>query len=745
MMLVSGLQAQPVSEQEALQKAQRFLQEKNIASSVKTVRTRSSAQGNPYKHLYLFNAENNGGFVIVAGDSRAREILAYSDQGHLDYSQMPDNMKWWLSTYDESIASIPADYTPAKTRAGASAKADVAPMMSFSWSQIAPYNKYCPQGCLAGCVPLAMAQMMVYHKYPTNLPALDAYTDANGINLPALPANYMDYNDLSGDNPALLVRYCGQAIKADYSAKATGARSGSIPSVLYRFFGYDQGVHNVYRNAYNSEAWDDVLYNELSSGRPFILSGQVNNDLNNGHTFICHGYSQGYYAVNWGWGGSQNGYFAMHALTTTSGDYSTDLAACIGIQPSAGGTANYPAFSLLAMESASGYQVTRTSSSYGFNGVNFYWRVRNSLLEKADYELGLAIIKPDGNVSLLWKYDAMSFDATFNANSTSTVNIGSEYGNGTYKITLIYKKPSDSSWQYCQGSLWRYVEAVINGNTMTFTNYPTYDAPYPTGTYPPYYPVDPVDPQDPDPQDIDWPSANASIDYPVMKTSYEEGVQIQAGVDWTTLTGLVNTKLGISATDFTKYFWADCYTDEDEEVPAEDASLVIPHAYNYNWAGDYGMNMYPMLTFNLGDDYYGNGGNVPETGDTDPDYDDDLVIVFCPKIEGATGPVISFQIPEAYADYLVEDETSPLNFTRWVRFVAKWDAQGKVAAPYRYVWLKLPLEISWNGSPDGISTVRADKADGYYYNLNGQRIDRQGAASLRKGIYIHNGKKVMIK
>ena len=234
----------------------------------------SSAQENPYKHIYLFNVEDNGGFVIVAGDSRAREILAYSDKGHLDYSQMPDNMKWWLSTYDESIASIPADYTPAKTRAGESNKPDIAPMMSYSWSQEAPYNYYFPQGCLAGCVPLAMAQMMAYHKYPTNLPAVEGYTDNNSNKFDALPANYMDYNDLSGYNPALLVRYCGQALKANYSATGTSTNTSQIPSLLYNLFGYDQGVHNVFRNAYNAVAWDDLLYNELSNGRPFILSGQ---------------------------------------------------------------------------------------------------------------------------------------------------------------------------------------------------------------------------------------------------------------------------------------------------------------------------------------------------------------------------------------------------------------------------------------------------------------------------------------
>ena len=166
MMLVVGLSAQPISEQEALQKAQRFLKGKSMVSLDKAANTRGSVNVKPFKHLYLFNAEDNGGFVIVAGDSRAREILGYADEGHLDYSQMPENMKWWLNFYDESIASIPADVTVAETRAADDSKPAVKPMMSYSWNQMSPYNYYCPQGCLSGCIPTAMAQMLVFHGYP---------------------------------------------------------------------------------------------------------------------------------------------------------------------------------------------------------------------------------------------------------------------------------------------------------------------------------------------------------------------------------------------------------------------------------------------------------------------------------------------------------------------------------------------------------------------------------------------------
>ena len=745
MMLVVGLSAQPISEQEALQKAQRFLKGKCVVSLDEAANTRSSVKERPYKHLYLFNANDNGGFVIVAGDSRAREILGYADEGHLDYSQMPENMKWWLSFYDESIASIPADMTVEKTRAADASKPDVKPMMSYSWSQTAPYNYYCPTNCLSGCVPNAMAQMLAFHGYPTNLPALAGYTDDNGTYLQALAASYIDYNNMSYYDPALLVRYCGQSVKATYGSQATGASSGAIPSALVNNFGYDRGTHNVYRDAYSANDWDDLLYNELRNGRPFILSGHVYNDINNGHAFICHGYSQGYYAVNWGWGGDQNGYFAMSAMITTSGDFTSDQMACIGIRPPAGGSADYPAFSLLKMEAVSS-QVTRYSSSSSFSNVQFSWRVKNSLLEATSYEFGVAIFKPDGNTDLLLKYDAITYDPTYNTTAVSTVNIGSQYGDGTYKITLIYKQPSESTWHVCQGFYWRYVGAVISGNTITFTNYPTWDPPYETGDYPGY--IIPDNPDDPGDPEITEPTTNIAFDYPVVKVnyeSYEKSEDLYFEMDWDLLSKPIFSQLNMTQTEFFNYYSVDCFADEDfMEVPAEDARYVTPYAYNYNNYDSYGVNIYDMTIFNFGNDFYGNEGTPPEEADdyVEPEYDYVAIAAFSPNYYGRDNHGVSFQILFDYMKIIMKENTSPVNFTRWLCFAAKADDEGNIRAPYRFIWVKLPIVISWaTENPDGINAVVADAPDGFYYNLRGQRVD----GPLQKGIYIHDGKKIIIK
>lgn len=736
-----GVSAQPISEQEALQKAQRFLQGKNIVSPAKARSLSRGAAGTPYKHLYLFNVEDNGGFVIVAGDSRAREILGYSDQGHLNYSQMPENMKWWLGQYDSDIASIPADMAPAETRVDAN-KAYVAPMMSFSWAQWYPYNYYCPQGCLAGCGPLAMAQMMAFHKYPNNLPALEAYTDPSGHNLEALQATYIDYDNMSTYDPAILARYCGQALKAVYSSNNTGANSRLIPSVLARKFGFDEGVCNAYRASYNSQEWDDLLYKELSEGRPFILSGQQAGSNNIGHAFICHGYSQGYYAVNWGWGGDQNGWFAMHALLTTSGDYSSDLNACIGIRPNAGGTHDYEPFSIIKMEVTSSFTVNRGSAAEAFNNINVNWMIRSSLLDPTEYQLALVIFTPDKKTEILNLYDPLTLNPGSETDHQLTISIGSQYGDGIYRISLIGLKTGGQNWDFFEGLTWRYIQAVISGNTVTFTNYPDVDGPYEVGDYPGWI-VYPDDPDNPDNPNVTVPTNDVAFEYPTIQKEYK-GKDTGFTIDWTALSTTMYSYLKMDETQFFDNFWVDCFTD-DYEVPSQDARYVAPYAYNNNQDGSQGVNNYDMLIFNFGDDLFGNNGKLPEGEDADyaePEYEYIAVASFYPNYDGAGKHRMTFGIPQEQMEYLLDGTTSPVTFTRWLRFIYKSDDVGNSSSPFRYLWLKVSMEISWNSDPNGIISIdKGQLIKDSWYDLQGRRI----AQPTKKGLYIKNGQKIIYK
>ena len=54
-------------------------------------------------YFYVFGAENNEGFVIVAGDDRITPVLGYSHTNGFSADNMPPNLKWWLGEYAKQI------------------------------------------------------------------------------------------------------------------------------------------------------------------------------------------------------------------------------------------------------------------------------------------------------------------------------------------------------------------------------------------------------------------------------------------------------------------------------------------------------------------------------------------------------------------------------------------------------------------------------------------------------------------
>ena len=72
--------ADGIDRNEALMKAQRVLPDRHFVADAAAPRAKAPRTNEPY---YIFNAADNGGFVIVSADDRATEILGYALQGNL--------------------------------------------------------------------------------------------------------------------------------------------------------------------------------------------------------------------------------------------------------------------------------------------------------------------------------------------------------------------------------------------------------------------------------------------------------------------------------------------------------------------------------------------------------------------------------------------------------------------------------------------------------------------------------------
>ena len=156
MAAMTAMGQQTVSVADARAKATAFLN-RNAGAKGGTVTTdvqlAYTAQQGAETYYYVFNngSDGKGGFVIIGGDETARTILGYSDNGTFDYATAPENMKWWLSQYEQQIsAAIKNGGTTSAAKGGMGgvksiARADIAPLCATTWDQRKPYNAAIPQ------------------------------------------------------------------------------------------------------------------------------------------------------------------------------------------------------------------------------------------------------------------------------------------------------------------------------------------------------------------------------------------------------------------------------------------------------------------------------------------------------------------------------------------------------------------------------------------------------------------------
>lgn len=296
---------------------------------------------------YVFPHDGNCGYTIVSGDDRMPEIVGYSTTDTYSEENMPDGMKHLMQAY-EAMATALANGDAKVERCLAEKEAlaadstyrqpRVAPLLAdIVWGQTEPYNNLCPmyddqRRTLNGCVPTAMAQLMMYYQYPQTLQSdIPAYqTQSYQLNMPSVSAgerydwdNMLPqysgsaYTAAQANAVAKLMYHCGLSVKADYGPSSTSALC--TPNVLVKYWGYDPDVIKfLFRENFSLREWTAILDAELQASRPVYYSGVPFTSV--GHAFLCDGADgDGLYHINWGWSGWSNGYFD---ITVLNSDYS---------------------------------------------------------------------------------------------------------------------------------------------------------------------------------------------------------------------------------------------------------------------------------------------------------------------------------------------------------------------------------------------------------------------------------------
>ena len=147
------------------------------------------------------------------------------------------------------------------------------------------------------------------------------------------------YNDTQADAVALLMRDCGVAsnmMYGGYQEGGSGAYSTEAAAGMRTYFGFTDAVcyerDNYYGTKYYSdEEWMDMVFTALSEDGPIYYGGA--DPSAGGHAFVLHGYNaQGMVYVNWGWSGDDDGYYDISLLNPGYYKFSVGQDMIIGIR-----------------------------------------------------------------------------------------------------------------------------------------------------------------------------------------------------------------------------------------------------------------------------------------------------------------------------------------------------------------------------------------------------------------------------
>ena len=293
----------------------------NAAAKIARIKGKTSIAQRPA--YYVFSNADGKGFAIIPSDDRLGHVIGYSTTGQITDS-IPTPLSNLLADYTAAVQSITVDSVDLKVKYPNRPKASVKPLIGCQWNQTSPWNMYTPiisgNHAPVGCVGIAMAQVLYFHKWPKERPeGMYKGDDAYGLDYydwDAMLPKYTgkDYtNDYSASAAATLCSDVGQAVKMWYGSEASASEENKAWKAFENKFGYS--VRFIEKDVMPSTDFLQTVYNELSAGYPlFVMGGD--------HAFVYEGYDEnGLVYVNWGWAGSQDGYYNIDIMSLPANKY----------------------------------------------------------------------------------------------------------------------------------------------------------------------------------------------------------------------------------------------------------------------------------------------------------------------------------------------------------------------------------------------------------------------------------------
>jgi hypothetical protein len=300
-----------------------------------------------------------GGWVLVSADDVMRPVLAFSFENSMTpVEEWNDAAAYLLGNYQKEIfisLKDPSrnrdkrwDLEDVETARKAAAADPVEPFIDVTWNQNSGWNMFCPEDedgpgghAYVGCVAVCMAQAMSVYDHPSNPMGVKSYVHPDYGSLAvnydlAEPYEWSQMGAGSSDEyNAILLYHCAVAVEMDFGPDASGAYVRDAAAALVQYFNYSSSLKFEYRYA-DTQEWVDALVTELQAGRPVIYRGNPG-DGSAGHAWNVDGYygsnSVDYFHMNFGWSGSNNGYYTLDDISPGTDDFNENQGAILGFAP----------------------------------------------------------------------------------------------------------------------------------------------------------------------------------------------------------------------------------------------------------------------------------------------------------------------------------------------------------------------------------------------------------------------------
>ena len=344
------LLAGPIDLEKAQKNAMEFVNKKalhrapgyhvtNVPQDLRLVQMVMTEKSEPA--YYVFD-KTGGGFVIAAGNDLAAPILGYSDNGTFNPDDLSVGMRDLLENYEKQIAFVSSQHE-SKPRRINDNWAGITPLLMSHWDQGKPFNTLCPidpmtnERSITGCTAVALAQVMYYYKWPEvgngnvsyqwHDQTLSADLSKVHFLLDKMKADYQ-YNTPDEDNAVATLLYnCALTVGSNFSSDETPGYLSR--ETLSSYFGYKDQIAWLALDETTIDDFEATIYHELENERPVLFSASGDGS----HAMVIDGFQDGYFHINFGWRGQNDGYFQLTAILTSWYFFNTNQTIFYNIEP----------------------------------------------------------------------------------------------------------------------------------------------------------------------------------------------------------------------------------------------------------------------------------------------------------------------------------------------------------------------------------------------------------------------------